>query len=452
MKNSLFLLIFLTILSIQVSAQKTLPPALQPYVQHLDFKIVKSLHSMGFEMPAMPEQRPQKTGVQARSADLQLDSTIQFYGYTVPDANDSLPLVRTRYEYLQPNVKAEINDYFENGAWAPNNRSIHISDALGRIVEAEAEVFDPAAQGYRPDSRVVAYPHEDSPDLLDSFFVWQWDVNTLEWYLLVFNRNVFDDQDRVIENYASFDLFGQPLVFKDVYYYDANGDNTLVETFGLIDGLEYPAGKRTIQYVNHLPVELISFVINDVGEYGLDSRITYTYVDFGKEEQVDSFVWSTADNDWVLNQSVIYTYDDEQRISSKMTIFIEQDGSETRDVIDYYYKQDELLALEEVFFRNAEGLYTLSDRKYYYYSEQTSAVEEPAAAPLLAMPNPTTGFVQLGLSEPALIRIYNTQGELVSSGEYRPDFLLNITDLPGGLYFITARTTSERFSGRVVKQ
>lgn len=452
MKNSLFLFVFLTGFLVQVSAQKTLPPSLQPFAQHLDYKIVKSLHSMGFEMPATPGQVVAKAGAQDRSNELQLDSTIQFYAYSIPEATDSLPLARTRYKYLQADVKVEINDYFENGVWLPLNRSTHISDDLGRLIEAEAEVFDPSAQGYRPDSRVLAYPHEDSPVLLDSFFVWQWNVNTLEWVMLMFNRNVYDDQDRLIENYTSFDLFGQPLVFKDVYTYDANGDNTLIETFGLIDGLEYPAGKRTISYVNHLPVELIYYVTSELGEYEAQSRITYTYTEFDREEQVDSYEWSLETNGWVNTQSILFTYDDVQRVSSKTTIFFEQDGSETRDVVDYYYRKGDLLALEEVFFRDAEGLYTLSDRKYYYYSEQTSAAEEPRAIPLKVQPNPTTGMVQLSLKEPALIRIYNTRGELVSSGEYRPDYLLNLSDLPDGLYFITARATGEQYTGRIVKQ
>jgi hypothetical protein len=71
---------------------------------------------------------------------------------------------------------------------------------------------------------------------------------------------------------------------------------------------------------------------------------------------------------------------------------------------------------------------------------------------LVVSPNPTSDFVQLHLTESARVSIYNTQGQMVNNGEYQPNQLLDLSDLPSGLYFVSARSTSGVYSARLVKQ
>jgi hypothetical protein len=119
----------------------------------------------------------------------------------------------------------------------------------------------------------------------------------------------------------------------------------------------------------------------------------------------------------------------------------------------YDYVEDDNLKSEANYYWNVSDFF-LIDRKFYYYVDGTLSDKSPilTASPLEVSPNPSTGLARLNLEVPAMIRIYNTQGELVSNRVYQPNQTLNISDLPTGLYFVTARSTDQAFVGRIVKE
>ncbi len=450
MKKFLFCVFMWGVSGQMLSAQKTLPPSLQPYAPNWHHSIVKFMQRMGYQMPTMHNDLVGSAGVQDRSAFLQLDSTKTFYAYDVPFPGDSTPLFRSKYRYEPLNIKIELNEQFENGSWLTLNRSTVRSDDLGRDVEITAEAYDQPTKDFTPDSRLLVYPRGSSKNLFDSVFTYRWDPQAQDWVMIFTILNQYSPNDRLLESRSLLDVFGQPVWFKDKYIYDANGDNIRVESFGLLDGFEIMTSKVEIRYNQNQPVETIAYAVNEMGEFEPQSRITRSFVLTDREKQVNSYEWDLENNDWFQTEGVTYDYDNERRVIQKETTFYHKEDPEERERFTYAYKQGENLALESSFVW-IDNDFILTDRKYYYYRGAASAKGSESNLPLTLLPNPTIGHAQLQLNEPAVINIYNTNGDLISSGMYQPNATLLLYDLPNGLYFITARTEKEMFSGRLVK-
>lgn len=433
-----------------VFAQKTLPVSLQAQMTNCDIAATAMLERAGFELTACPAGT--SISVRQRSNTLQLDSTKTFHAYGLNAPSDSTPLFRTIYQYPQPNVKIESEAQYENDTWLTLNRLTTRSDAQGRVLEVFGEAFEPADEAFVPDSRLEAFPHGNSPTLLDSFFVYQWDLSVSEWRLLMFSKNVFDDQDRLVESISSFDYFGTALIFKDRHTYDANGDNTLIESVALIDGAEFPAGRRELSYKNSRLTQVIAYIPDETGQDLPQDKTTYTYTSFGKERQVNKYTWSLDANDWVHIQVNTYAYDGMQRLIAQESILYNEDSSEERELINFTYLEDDNLNFEERFFWDGTD-YQLIDRKFYYYGNGTLGTEKPAqgALPLVISPNPTVGEVRLNLDAAIWVRVYDTSGQLVNS-EQPTGNTLDLAALPSGLYFVTALTADALYSGRLVKE
>ncbi len=433
-------------------AQKTLPPSVANFSTNWTWSVKKLFDAGGFNLPVVGEKQGNRQGVDARIANLQLDSTILFSNYT--GGADSTAVSRTTYAYPATGTVVQTEWFYETEGWLPLNRSTLISDERERLVETFSEMFDPATQAFVPDSRLEIFPHGDSPDLLDSVFVYAWDTNLNDWQRLMSILNGFDDEDRLAESLTTIDVFGQPLTFKDVYLYDDNGDNTLITSFLLDGGLEIPANQVVIEYENHL-VTLVTAMVFDGFDFLPQSRNAYEYTAFGKDSIVTSFEWDTAANDWSNTQTVFYSYDDEQRVMLKETHLFELGGGESREQLAYRYEEGELLALEETYIWDGGGFYFLTDRNYYYYSgEGPSSVYNPLPISTLTMyPNPTTRFVLVDLAEQVSVQVFDPTGRLVQNYPERPSGItLDLSELPAGIYSVRAVTEDKFYAGRLVKQ
>lgn len=438
---------FFWLLNSPVNAQYQLPVSLQPYTRNLSPTVVGGLHRMGFKHH-LPASGTVNTD---RSNTLRLDSTKTFYGYGIPTPTDSTVLFRSHFTYPNPDEKVETNAQFENGAWMLLNRSVSTFDQLGRTITVQAETFDPVSQTPVPDSWLEAYPHKNSTTLIDSFFVWQWNPELTEWRLLIATRNVFDEQEHLLESNSILDLFGQSVNLKDVYTYDNNGDNTLITSF-ISDGVfEFPTGIVEMTYTNHLLMQVISSIFDQNNEAVPQSKSEQAYNSFNQISIESAYEWSVSESAWIQTGETSYTYDAQQRLSAKENAFLHQNEPAERERFVYHYKEDEHLALEETYFWDGSNFW-LSDRLYYYYSEGTSLSEQPVQSALLVFPNPTRGTVTLQLNDPATIEVFNATGMSVKQGSYQPHDNLILEGLPAGSYFIHARTEKNVYTGRIIKE
>jgi len=431
----------------QSFAQKTLSPSLKPYSDDLPHNVKNLLARAGFDLQATSTNK-----VSSRSP-LQLDSTKTYYGYNQPAPGDSTPIYRSNFTYPSADTKVEISYQFENGGWQPLSRSTVVSDGQQRILTILGEAYNPDTQEFEPDSRLENFPHGSSPDLIDSFFVYGWDTTQNDWLLLLYTLNTFDAGDRLTESVSNFDFNGTQVLFKDVYSYDANGDNHLIEQYALFDGFELPSGRVEITYADHLPIEEVVFV-SDGFDFYQTERNNYAYTLFGALRLHMNFDWNAVTEKWDLTQRIEYGFDGQQRVASIQGIYYAENGAETRDLITYAYIQDENLSLE-MFFNWDDDLFdwVLDTKKHYYYNGLVSVNPDPGKAlALQIVPNPTVDAVRLTLENEALVQVFSHSGQLLQSRLVQPGQMLNLVDLPAGIYQVMAQQGTDYYIGKVVKQ
>jgi len=448
MKNKIqIVLLFLTLFGQTAFSQRKLSPSLQPFAENWTYTMVKSMHRAGFDMPTMRATSlvpPQGTN------GWQLDSTKTFFEYTQGWGGDSTPIFRSTFEYPQPDTKIETNFQYDLGQWQPLNRSTIISDDQERLVEVIAEVYDTDSQTFKPDSRVEIFPHGNSPELIDSFLTALWDSTIMDWRVLVAHENFFDAQDRILESIAFLNNFENPLIFKEVYAYNANGENHLIEEFEISGNDVIPTHRTEIKYVVDGPLEMLLLVA--VGDSFIQkSRTNYAYNLLGAPRKQMEFKWNADEERFYLFKTTDFAYDSSERLSTKG---ITWHTREERQQTSYGYVANTNLYVGIVLNWDDDLFdWVLESKKYYFYSGLVSVDPGPIAVqPLEFSPNPTAGLALLNLEGPADFQIYNAGGALVSSGQYQPGDLLNLVDLPNGLYLITARSEAGMYSGRVVKQ
>ena len=72
----------------------------------------------------------------------------------------------------------------------------------------------------------------------------------MDWFVQLSNWNVFDSEDQILESYTSIGFLGEPILFKDTYFYDAHGDNHLIESAAIFEGEEITSGRTENTFTN----------------------------------------------------------------------------------------------------------------------------------------------------------------------------------------------------------
>lgn len=456
MKNLFLSACCLVLMAGQSFAQKTLPVSMDPYSGHLTYTVKKMLNAAGFQLAGAEVVSDVKQGVKNRSGELQLDSTVTFFNYDSGGMTDSLPFYKTVFTRPATGVELQVDYAFENETWAPLNRSTLTFDGLGRIVDASSELYDPISMTWIPDSQVEVFPRGSSDILLDSFFVRGWSADLNSWIPLLSVWNSYDAQDRLVTSHTLFDLFGQPLLFRDVHTYNIEGDNTLIESYLVDGGLEFLATKKDrIFHQHHLEKEL-AFLSDGAGGFEPQYQHIFSYTGSWKVAEEAFYNWDAANGQWWIELAVFFEYDEEDRLISKESVYSTQDGESEPSLVTYEYKEGEYLSLETdyTYDFNLEN-YVLSDRKYYYYQDEISGTpwEPVVARSLTVFPNPTAGTATLKLDETMSVQVFDLNGRLVQGFSSLPgNATLDLVMLPAGIYQVRAQAGREVYTGKVVKQ
>lgn len=437
----------------QIIAQKSLPPSISAYSSNWTYTIKKLLNAADFKLPSAANAGVFQV-LNDRSTDLQLDSTLTFYDYGL-NGNDSLPIFRTIYTYPATATKVQVEYQMENSVWLANNRGTLIYDEQERLVEIIAESFDNATQMFELDSRIEVFPHGNSPDLVDSTIVSVWNPAVQAWLPVTSIWNSFDDEGKITESLSLVTIFGLPLQYKDIYTYDSNGDNILIESFALQGADIVPTSNLEMEYQNHLLTLETNLNFDGIGGFVPETQTAYLYTDFDKLERVENYEWDINTNDWFVTQSDSYEYDNLQRLAAKETIHYFQ-GSEERYRYTYAYIEDENLALETSYFWDiSTNEFLVDTRKYYFYSSGVSAapyIPQPVYA-LNMSPNPTTRFAQIRLEGEVSVQVFDGMGRLVQwQNDETGQVNLDMFELPAGIYTIRALDSSKYYVGKLVKQ
>jgi hypothetical protein len=285
--------------------------------------------------------------------------------------------------------------------------------------------------------------------------LYAWDDNQSNWALAFAVRNTYDAQNRIIRSESTFDFDGQTALLLDVYSYNANGDNHLIESSIVNAGFELPSGKTELMYANHLVIQEIKYATAGFSGFVPTDRIVYAYNTNNKVKQQNTSVYLPGVNDWAPTQTQYFSYDAELRLSEQEIITTEQGLPEEKERFNYQYKQDEKLALESSYlWDQTTGAYALADRKYYYYAEESAGLfPTPGDVQALTMfPNPSTGVVQFSLENEAVVMVFDAAGNLMDSQVVTPGSSLNLSTLPAGIYQVVATDNDARFTGKIIKQ
>lgn len=454
MKNLVLLALCWAMAMSQPFAQKNLPPSAAANIANLSENLKKMLETAGFELPNTVGQMGGKQYTGDRSSALVLDSTLNFYDYGL-NGNDSLPLFKSRFSYPNEDTKLEVQGQHENGAWQFTNRITSIYDEQERLVDLFAQIYDPSVPTWVGDSRLEIFPHGNSPDLFDSSIVSGWNVDLNDWVRLMTIVNFFDNEGRIYEQHTEIAAFGEPLLFKDIYTYDTEGDNTLIESYYVEPGFELLANIIEMKYLNHLVTSEVEIVYDGV-DFIPQTRVATDYNDVSLPANVENYEWSVADTNWVNTQSSLFEYDDQQRLTVLETAKHYEGVEDERYRFEYVYIEGELLQLEASYFwGQQENMFILDGKKYYYYSGDVSpAPDRPQDVVALNIyPNPTTGMARMELESEVAVQVFDAAGQLVASQmEDNGRIQLDISTLPAGIYMVQAVSEDKLYSGRLVKQ
>lgn len=428
-----------TVLSAQ--NQSPLPNTVQ---QHLGKKAPELLARLN-KVFQTPEDRG---GVEDRGGSFRLDSTVLFTNYT---PTDSFPMTKVVYTYPSDILNVQ-TEYINDGGWQLSSRTALNSDALGRVTLAIAEIFENGV--WVPDSKVEAFPHGNSLTLTDSFAVSTWNPDEKKWALAVANASSYDNQDRPVAIFTYFeDFLGVPISILDELFYDDNSDNFLTIQSLFDQGVWTPFTRTETGFDNHRPVLSTSYVIIDSVNVLPQTKTETEYTPEGQTGVVRDYAWSFDTFDWELEQTTGYLYDNEGRVWSEV---IDIPGGDTPV---RSWKQTAYFDGNDIFFEanydwdfGGQG-WVLLDKTFYYYSNTTSNDEVVNAGPLPLSPNPTTGFVRLPASDDARITVLSAQGTAVQPVSVNlGNGQIDLSNLPGGLYYISVQEGNRRQTGAVVKQ
>lgn len=455
MKSILLHMMILATAMSPVFGQKQLPASIQPYAVNWGYSVKQMFGAAGYDVPGPKASFELKPTIETRSEEARLDSTITYSGYDL-NLPDSMPMFRNVYTYPVKGMQVVTEYFYDFDHWAPLSRTALISDELGRLVAAFSQVYDDATGTYIPDSQLDIFPHENSLELVDSFFVSGWSVELNDWVRLLGVWNTIDGAGRVRESLSSNELFGIPLVFLDRYYYNNDGDLSGIESFNIDGEEEYPASRESYLYEDHLLQSATTFTFDGIETFVPESRIEYTYTPFREQELVKSFVIDPATFEWVLNHVLGYAYDDQERVTLKEEVSAANNGGFDRHLNKYtYFTGDDLATDSGYSFNTQDEEWVLEDRTYYFYNGLTAydPVDPDAAEALTMWPNPSSGSIQIKLDEKATVSIYALSGQLVGTHQLSAgQNTLDMTSLPAGIYEVRAVTEDAHYAGRLVLQ
>jgi len=442
---STFVFLLALVLPVFAQAQHLLAPSVKQHRKAFPEKVERLLNKA--QIHSENEQS------QPRFTALQLDSTKTFYGYDLNNPGDSTPLLRTVYTYPETNIKVEINSQLETGEWLPLNRITSVYDEQNRLVEVVAQAYDPFEGAFVQDSKLETFYHGNSATLLDSFAVSQWSPDLMDWVVQLSTWNVFDNENQILESYSSIGFLGEPVLFKDTYLYDTNGDNHLIETTAIFEGEEIPSGRTENTYTNHLLTAAVVYT-SDGFNFFPDSRETFLYAPFGMLARHSIMAWNVEIENWQLALTTDYQYDEEQRISEKFITYYENGAAADAERPTYEYVEGENLALETLYLYDSESeIWSLDRKKYYYYDGLTAIPNEPVQVLALPLaPNPTTGMVKIGIEETLAVQLFDATGRMIASQLLQPGQLMDLSSLPTGIYQLVAQNETSFYGGRIVKQ
>lgn len=442
MKNAL--LFILMTLGKSLAAQFVLPDGLPQITSQLSEQVNLTLRATEFYL----QQLGKKNGTADRSATLRLDSVLTFVDYV---QSDSTLVSRSVFTYPTENATVQTSSFWDGGGQQLLNRVTATTDAEGRLISTFSETFHPVAQQWTPGALVERFPRGNSESQTDSVLVKEWSTASGDWQLVLAIHHHFSDAGLLLEDVFTHFYSTGTEVFKNLYEYNAAGDNTVM-TFVFVDGGQIkPISRIDRQFENHLMTEEILGLQDSFMGLIPDRKTTITYTGFGKPLQKTVFKWSNPA--WIQIMQSTFEYDIQERQIWETTQ-VTTNGSDFRYKIFTGYREGELPALTELFHWDGNNAFLLIERDHYYYSEPVSEVVAPDIEHgiLVVSPNPSSSFITVPLEYTDALEVFDESGTpLMQFNNVSYNTSVNLSALPSGVYVLRAVSGNKSYTGRVVK-
>lgn len=390
---------------------------------------------------------------------LKLDSTRSFSGYAL-SAKDSVPNVRSRFQYPKSTVTVEINDLFQQGTWITTGRFTETRDQLGRVVELTGESYLDEEKKYQPESKLRIYPRGNFSTLIDSVAIYLWNEDGNKWEKTLLQTNSYNAQNRLARELSEITVEGLKYQSMVTYTYNQAGKNDTIKEIDIFFGIISPVSITAMTYTTDGKLKEVWMSKYQKGEFVLNARETYAYApDMYRH---DLFERDETYGVWHKTQSLLYKLDQWKRIASleKSLLGFDEDP-DTRELVLYTYAvagdqpDYQKLALEQTLqWDDAAGKFELSDRKFYHYRGISTDLPdlEVKVKSLLIYPNPTQESVQLSLEEDAQVWVFNALGQQMLSRRLAAGQALDVVNLSRGIYYVVAQQEQILYTGKLIKQ
>lgn len=399
------------------------------------------------------ENYPRQFGKQSqaidRSADLRLDSIRTFGAY---EQADSILASRSDFTYPTAYTTVKTSVFWDVSGLEHKNRVTTTTDADGRLLTTFSELFHPVDKQWIPSALLEQFPRGNSQSQIDSMLVKEWDYTTDDWRLVLAVHYHFDSAGVLTEVvHNNFHSTGVE-VFKDLYEYNAAGDNTVI-TFVLVtdDGQLSLLSRVIRKFENHLMTEETLSLQNQFSVLVPERKSIITYTWFGKPLKRTEFKWLIPV--WIKMQQSEFEYDTAERQIWETTQ-ITSNGSNYQYKLFTAYQTEDLPSKTEFFQWDGNSAFLLVERDYYHYSEPVSGVDTPPVehGTLVVSPNPSASFVTVPLEHTDALQVFDNLGnQLMQLNNIPYNAAVDLSSLPAGSYVLRAVSGNKSYTGRVVK-
>lgn len=393
-----------------------------------------------------------KSGSQRNQQDFVLDSTIR---HEILGGSDPEPAMKT--EHFYPSEGFE--EIFEYGyGWEEYTLLSKVeieSDNLGRRLKITAYSYNSQAQTFTPDSKIEVFPHKESFELMDSFYVSRWTIDQT-WEREFSTENLYDEEDRLLQVESILVIQDEPITLVEDYIYHED-QLQRIENYALIEGELLPGGYSNFLYPDALTTEKIDYSPDEHGILEPVSREVTIHTQRGKVELHNSYIYDMEKQDWKLTQVNGYVYDDEERVSMHETVVINEVGTVNRTSILYSYLLDELISREDyrIYASHLEE-WEATGFKNYFYSPFTSGVGDgpTITQPLTVYPNPVVDRVTIEIPAPGELTLYSLDGQLVQRlNTTSNQESISLSAFSSGTYFVLLTSDEgKNYTNTIIKQ
>jgi hypothetical protein len=322
----------------------------------------------------------------------------------------------------------------------------------------------------------------------ETFFGMSWNDSIDTWKCFTKQIETSNDAGELIEfEYQRYndDADDCSVVYVEDYSYDADGNQTLVETY-MPDsvGDMYNTYKEVFNYdsAGNL-LDCSGFTESETDDdFENDYYSEYSYDDFGNQVLSQSFNWDSDSLEWIGSSKSVNEYDD----GNNRTYYAEfsWDNLSSEWMIDEELKTtfDEAVLFSDVVFpeeyvswhlsnlsnvdqytsmmlsmslyeMESEYLQNTEQIELYYSVESNTSVDDLSGGALLQVyPNPATDCITFDVDESfvdGMLEIYSIQGRKVFSQEVQNNLQVNVSDMERGLFLYRLIEGSAISTGKI---